>query len=119
MLSIELLFDGDHVQRWARSDEALAIARRAGGRSSLMRVLTERAWAIDAPDTLTERLANLDEAVEVHGQEKHLMLVLALRARAAARLEVGDVAGIEAHLRRGEKGGAALLEPIASWWAMN
>jgi class 3 adenylate cyclase len=118
MLAIETLFDGDHVQRWARSDEALAIARRVGDHNSLMRVLTERAWAINAPDTLTERLANLDEAVGVHGQEHHLMRVLAIRARADARLEAGDVGGMEADVVRCELEAAALLEPLASWWAM-
>jgi hypothetical protein len=73
MLTIELLFDGDHIQRWARSDESLAIARRAGDHNSLMRVLAERAWASNAPDTLTERLANLDEAGGGQGQGRELM----------------------------------------------
>ena len=118
MLAIELLFDGDHIERWERSDEALAIARRVGDRRGLMRVLTDRAWAIDAPDTLSERLANLDEAVDVHGDESDLLLVLAMRARAAARLEAGDVSGMEADADRCEQEAAAVLEPLASWWAM-
>ncbi len=118
MLTLELLFDGDHIRRWARSDEALAIARRVGDRRGLMRVLTDRAWAIDAPDTLSERLANLDEAVDVLGEEKDLLLVIGVRARAAARLEAGDIAGMEADVERCEREAAALLEPLASWWAM-
>ena len=118
MLAIELLFDGDHVRRWERSDEALAIARRVGDRAGLMRVLTDRAWAIDAPDTLPERLANLDEAVNVHGEDSTLLLVLALRARAAACLEAGDIAGMEEAADRCEQEAAAVVEPLASWWAM-
>ncbi len=118
MLAMELLFDGDHVQRWARSDEALAIARRVGDRAGLMRVLTDRSWAIDAPHTLQERLANLDEAVNVHGERSTLLLVLALRARAAACLEAGDIAGMEEAADRCEQEAAAVVEPLASWWAM-
>ena len=118
MLAMELLFDGDHVQRWARSDEAVAIARRVGNRAGLMRVLTDRAWAIDAPDTLAERLANLDEAVNVQGEASTLLLVLALRARAAACLEAGDIAGMEEAAERCEREAAAVVEPLASWWAM-
>jgi class 3 adenylate cyclase len=118
MLTIELLFDGDHVRRRARSDEALAIARRVGDRRGLMQVLTTRSWAIDAPDTLAERLANLNEAVIEHGEEDDLMVVLALRARAAARLEAGDIAGMEADAERCERVGAELHEPLAAWWAM-
>ena len=118
MLAMELLFDGDHVQRWARSDEALAIARRVGDRAGLMRVLTDRAWATDAPDTLRERLVNLDEAVNVRGEPGTLLLVLALRARAAACLEAGDIAGMEAAADRCEHEAAAVVEPLAKWWAM-
>ncbi len=118
MLAMELLFDGDHVERWARSDEAVAIARRVGNRAGLMRVLTDRAWAIDAPDTLNERLANLDEAVNVQGEASTLLLVLALRARAAACLEAGDIAGMEEAAERCEAEAAAVVEPLASWWAM-
>jgi hypothetical protein len=118
MLTLELLFDGDHAPRWQRSDEALAMSRRVGDRASLARVLTERAWAIDAPDTLEERLANLEEAVELYGEDQNLMLVLALRGRADARLQAADIAGMEADVVRCELEAAALLEPLAAWWAM-
>jgi hypothetical protein len=64
-LGSELSYSGDHVQRRAMSDQALAVARPLGDPVTLAHVLRERNEAIASPDMLTEKLATTAELVEL------------------------------------------------------
>ena len=60
-LASELVWAEDGDRRFALSDEALAMARRASDPRALARVLGLRNMTILAPDTLQERTANCYE----------------------------------------------------------
>ncbi|MCA1845950.1 MAG: tetratricopeptide repeat protein, partial [Actinobacteria bacterium] len=61
VLAAELMFTADQTRRRALGDEALAIARRLGDRTTLARVLLARCAALWAPANLAERRANAAE----------------------------------------------------------
>ena len=60
-LAVEMFWDGDHAKRQRLSDEALAMARRLGDAPTLVAVLSARQYAIAAPHTVDQRLAETEE----------------------------------------------------------
>jgi tetratricopeptide (TPR) repeat protein len=118
MLANELVFEADPGRRRALSDEAVAVVRRVGDARSLLRVMTLRYTAIQHPDTLEERTANLEEAVAAIDNEDDFLAFAAVRWRTNARLERGDVAGAEADLARCARMAARVGEPLRLWIAM-
>jgi predicted ATPase/class 3 adenylate cyclase len=60
-LAVELFWAGDHAKRRRLSDEALAMARRLGDAPTAVAVLSARPYAIAAPHTVEQRLAETEE----------------------------------------------------------
>jgi hypothetical protein len=99
-------------------DEALAMARRVGDRSTLAAVLMARYYAILCPATLDERVANiaeLTELAEVSGDPLTRCRVAFLRNRCL--LEIGDVAGADRAFELGESLAQELNQPTLLWMA--
>jgi class 3 adenylate cyclase/tetratricopeptide (TPR) repeat protein len=61
ILAVELFWAGDHAKRRRLSDEALAMARRLGDVPTVVAVLSARQYAIAAPHTVDQRLAETEE----------------------------------------------------------
>jgi tetratricopeptide (TPR) repeat protein len=104
-------------RRRALADEAVALARSAGDPVVLARALAAHCDAISGPDHSEAREAEASEilALAEAGGDGPLEL-MARRLRWVARLEQGDVAGVEedagAFARRAE----ALGNPLYSWY---
>lgn len=117
-LAMELMLTSDWDRRKQLSDEALAIARRLGDPATLSQVLSARFYAISAPATLSERLANTAEllALGAHlGDSFANGLALALRCRVA--LEAGLLEETDRILEAYGKLVDGLGEPTLRWVA--
>src|SRR5262245_25415755 len=96
VLASELNASPDGAERRKLSDRALALARLSGDASTLHQVLAARFSAIQAPDTLDERLANTAEDLAVvSGSDDLRSRWGALSNRATACLEAGDIGASE------------------------
>jgi tetratricopeptide (TPR) repeat protein len=90
-LGLELVWAADPAQRVEYSDEAIAVARRAGDPALLARVLLPRFYTIWSPATLYERLAITVELLELAGVlDDPVLRFQAAWLRFRASLEVGD-----------------------------
>ena len=90
-LGIELIAAEDRPGRLRLSDEALALARRLGDLRTLADVLSARVYTIQAPDTLTERLAITAELVDIAARlEDPVVRFQATFLRVRSLLEIGD-----------------------------
>ena len=86
------LWSGDHDERHALSDEALAVARGAGDPRVLGEVIYRRAFALAEPATLAERLELTAELVELaDALGEPLLRVLASIERSRAAIESADL----------------------------
>lgn len=115
-LGMELMWTADRAGRVRLSDESLRIARALGDQGTLAHVLMTRMWTVNAPDTVTERLAGTNEllALTDDGGDPVIRFV-AHFLRARVTLESGDVAdGIE-HVRRAEALSYELGQPTLRW----
>ncbi len=119
-LAMELMLTRDWDRRVKLSDEALAIARRLGDPATLSQVLSGRFYAITAPATLGERLANTAEllALAEHLEDPFATgLALALRCRGtleAGLLEETDrILAAYGHLAH--ELGQPTLQWVAAW----
>ncbi len=93
-LGLELVFTPDRARRIRFSDEALGIARSVGDAGTLAQVLMSRAWTINAPDTLAERLADATELLGLaDGFGDPLVQFIAHFLRARLTLESGETEG--------------------------
>ena len=93
VLALELFHTGDRARRLALSDASLAIARRLDDPGVLADVLVARPFAIGGPDTLTIRLAETGELVDLARRLGDPVAVhRAWWTRFRVAVEVGDVA---------------------------
>jgi len=97
LLAIELIDSGDGLRRLAVADEALAMARRLADPAVLLDVLLRRHNAIRMPDTLTRRLDETAEALDLAAASGHPdARFSAVHNRMISVVEAGD---FEAFLR--------------------
>jgi class 3 adenylate cyclase len=114
-LALELTWS-DRERRAHLSGEALILARRHADPAALAEVLIARYYAIAAPDTLTERLANTEELLLLtDGSEDALARSRALALRCRVAMESGDVAEADGCLRANEPLTADLGQPALRW----
>ena len=114
-LALELTWS-DRDRRTQLSGEALSLARTHADPAALAEVLIARYYAIAAPDTLTERLADTEELLLLTGRSGDPVArsrALALRCRVA--MESGDVAEADRCLQASEPLTADLGQPTARW----
>jgi tetratricopeptide (TPR) repeat protein len=116
-LALELTW-ADRERRSALSDEAMTLARSVGDRRILAEVLVARPYAIAAPDTLAERLANTSELLSLTAESGDLVAyarALVLRFRVA--IESADAAEPGRCVDEAERVTAELGQPGLRWLA--
>jgi DNA-binding SARP family transcriptional activator/tetratricopeptide (TPR) repeat protein len=114
--AVELAFCGQRSRPIELSASALAMARRCQDDTTLARVLSNRFFAIWAPDTLETRLAESAENVELCERLGDPVLqAQALHWRANACLEVGDLPGARRCVERTLEISDRTREPTIMW----
>ncbi len=108
-----LLPEKDPVARMAMAREAIALARRSGDREALAFVLATGSYAIQAPDTIEERLHLFDESLELAREQKTVLRFLPTMLRGQARVELGDIDGAIADARELERAPETIRFPYA------
>jgi tetratricopeptide (TPR) repeat protein len=115
-LAVELMF-ADRERRWSLSDEALAVARRLGDRSTLGRVLLSRIAAIWEPGALSERRAHVGELVALAAElGDPFVKVWAELYGFETAMEVGDVDEADRLLAEAQRT-ALEVERALRWFA--
>jgi tetratricopeptide (TPR) repeat protein len=100
-----LLWSGDLESRRRHSDEALAIARRLDDRTTLAKVLNERAYIFDStnPSSMDDYLSAQAEVIELADSiDDRELLCRAHLSRSPGLITIGDRTGGEADLRSAE-----------------
>jgi class 3 adenylate cyclase/tetratricopeptide (TPR) repeat protein len=116
-MALELTW-AERERRSALSDEALTLARSVSDRRVLAEVLIARPYAIAAPDTLGERLADTAELLALTtelGDAVAYARALALRFRVA--VESADAAEADRCVHEAERITAELGQPALRWLA--
>jgi class 3 adenylate cyclase len=119
ILGAELTW-GDDRDRWSTVvSDALAIARRLDDPLCFLQV-TGTVWANDlTPQTVEDRLSDLDRAVSFAQRTEDLRAGLsASHGRAWACLQVADRTGLDLHLDSTKLLAERIGEPFESWEAM-
>jgi hypothetical protein len=110
--------DDDWRRREKLSDDAVAMARRIGDPRTLALVLTQRAAAQWAPQTLSEFRADLREAGELADRLKDPLLAgHAANIGVHAALEAGDLEQCDWALARLSVVAEQLGQPVMRWYA--
>jgi class 3 adenylate cyclase len=117
LLSVELLSGSDLAYRKGLADQALAIARSLDDPRTLAWVMSRVIYAIDAPETLTERLALSAEGLDAarHSGDPALH-GLCLGGRMIALYQSGDVVGGDEVLSEGKSLRWRLNQPTFDWY---
>jgi DNA-binding SARP family transcriptional activator len=116
VLALELFHTGDRARRLELSDASLAIARRLDDPGVLADVLVARPFAIGGPDTLTTRLAETGELVDLARRLGDPVAVhRAWWTRFRVAVEVGDVALADRCLDAQHELLAEVGQPTLEW----
>ena len=116
-LSVAESFVVDDEMRVRRSREAVAMARRCGDPGALVHALSSYCDAIAGPDHSDERLAVSTEMVELGVASANLESeLLGRRFRIVARLETGDIAGVDDDIDAFERSANRLRWPLVEWY---
>ena len=118
-LGLQLVYgDRQRQRRVAASEEALALARTVDDPATLVHVLVSRFFAINAPSTLGERLADTAELLTlVETMDDPQARFLAHWVRARVLLETGDVASARFHGDAAVAVADDLGQPTFRWMA--
>jgi class 3 adenylate cyclase/tetratricopeptide (TPR) repeat protein len=115
-LAVETVYSGQEQRRRALSDQSLALARALGDRTTLAHVLMPRFFAIYAPDTLAERLANTAELLALAGElADPFVSFIAHFLRARVMLESGGTEEARSHHGQADRLAAELGQPTLRW----
>jgi tetratricopeptide (TPR) repeat protein len=122
-LGLELVFASDRGRRVRLSDESLRIARSLDEPATLAHVLVSRAWTINAPDTLADRLACVAELLRLSQVlDDPLVKFRAHFLRARITLESGEFDDGKEHLEKAraivEELGQPTLRYMVGWLAV-
>ena len=117
-LAVELVADPDWNRRAELSDAALAMARRIGDPTTLLRTLNYRYPALMGPGTLAERIANCRESDELADLVGDPVLAFhAAHGGSNVAVEAGDLAWSDRVLAREQSLAQQLGQPIMNWFA--
>ncbi|MCA1845039.1 MAG: AAA family ATPase, partial [Actinobacteria bacterium] len=115
-LAVELVWSVTWERRAGLSDEALRLARAVGDQATLAIVLINRFYAINAPENLSDRVADAVDLSELAGHLADPVLrFLAEFIRARAAIESGDADELAAHLPKAEALAAEVAQPTFRW----
>jgi class 3 adenylate cyclase/tetratricopeptide (TPR) repeat protein len=118
-LALEFIWGGERERRVRLSDEALVIARRLDDPATLAHVLVNRFYAVAAPATLTERIAEATELLALsEGLGDPVITARASSVRFRAAMEAGDVALAESSVETCGRLAAELNQPALRWVAV-
>ncbi|MGA8845464.1 MAG: hypothetical protein WB471_02495, partial [Nocardioides sp.] len=116
-LSVALSFTADTTRRREMAEEAVAMARRVGDRAALARALASWCDAVAGPDDVERRLEasyEMERAARASGDPIHVLL--ALRFRVVALLELGDVVRARQEVGAFAAEAADIPHPSVSWY---
>jgi hypothetical protein len=114
-VAVSTLETAEHREGLSRA--ATAMARRVGDDACLAYALSSLCDAIAGPDHVDERLAYATEMVAL-GQSAgdREMELLGHRFQIVARLELGDIAGVDREIEAFTRVAEALRQPISLWY---
>jgi tetratricopeptide (TPR) repeat protein len=115
VLACELVTAGTYRRRRGVADEALGIARRIGDPALLADVLVQHTWATWTAGTLDERVAHLEELLELVGSLGDPVRECLAHTRHPNVVESGDVAGMWRSIERVAELAPRLGQPILQW----
>lgn len=116
-LSVALSFTADPTRRREMAEEAVAMARQVGDRAALARALASWCDAVAGPDDVERRLEaslEMERAARAAGDPIHVLL--ALRFRVVALLELGDVIRASQEVGAFAAEAADIPHPSVSWY---
>ena len=115
-LAVELVWSVPWERRAVLSDEALRLARDVGDPDTLAIVLINRFYAINAPENLSDRIADAVDLLELAVQLADPVLrFMAEFIRARAAIESGAADELAAHLPKAEALAAEAGQPTFEW----
>lgn len=116
-LSVALSLVAPDERRLALAEEAVALAREAGEPIVLARGLAAHCDAIAGPDRSEDREAEAGEIIAIaEAAGDGVLELLGRRLRYAARLEQGDVAGVEEDIAAFARRADAIGNPLYRWY---
>ncbi len=116
MLAAELTWAPDGEDRFALSDEAVALARRSGDPRTIVSVLGLRSLTISAADTIGRRLEDSQEMREMAaGVGDDLALFHATFQQTGPALELGDLSTVGKLLNHADMLARQLAQPHLIW----
>ncbi|HJP65440.1 MAG TPA: AAA family ATPase, partial [Actinomycetota bacterium] len=116
MLAMELYTTERRDRGLALSREALEMATRLGDRDVLLDALHARHWALFAPDTVRERLANADQLLVVSTESRNdEFAFIARHARAHCFLELCDARAFHAEVDAMDELATRVRQPLYAW----
>ena len=116
-LSVALSLTAPSTRRLELAEEAVALARASEDRLALARCLAAHCDAIAGPTHVAERDAEASEIIAIAESAADGPLeLLGRRLRFVARLERGDVDGVEAEVGAFARRAEAVGNPLYSWY---
>jgi tetratricopeptide (TPR) repeat protein len=116
-LALELYYASDTSRRLALSEEAVTLARGLGDPQTLATCLDARHYALWRPETVHERLEVAEELRRIAAALGDPELELEGAGWTVVDLlELGDVAGADAHIAAAARLAEALHRPLYLWW---
>lgn len=116
-LAVEVYASGDPARCLVLTEEAVALARRAGDPAMLAFALTSHLWSLWTPGRTAERVAVAGEVVQLGERAGDRERVLTARGwRAGGLLELGDVAGADREIGACAALAAELRQPQFVWY---
>ena len=116
-LSVALSLSAPSTRRLELAEEAVALARASEDRLALARCLAAHCDAIAGPTHVAERDAEASEIIAIaEAAADGPLELLGRRLRFVARLERGDVDGVEAEVGAFARRAEAVGNPLYSWY---
>ena len=115
-LSVAVSYTAGDAARPGLAQEAVDMARRVGEPRATAHALAAHCDAFAGPAHVQTRLAEATEIIDLSEGRDPTLVLLGLRHRVVARLEVGDGAGAFADMDRFALVADSLGQPLYSWY---
>jgi hypothetical protein len=116
-LSVALSLQSDLAVRRRLTEEAIDLARRTSATVPLAYALASRCDVPAGPEHRPQRLADAGAILDITEATGHRELeLLGRRLRVVALLEFGELAAVDAEVRRFERAAGWLRQPLREWY---